>query len=266
MKNRIFILIIAILTLMLMVGCQYFADPSTPSAGEDNIADAGKGDIASNPENSDKNDSKNNTPPKNDDKTEDKEDTNPESGKSDEDTNINEETNMGGENQPDGGQPEGNQPEENQPEDNLPEIGTAVGYRFKDITLQTVSGETVSTADLRGKIVIVNSWATWCPPCREELPDFDRIATEYKDQVVIIAADVDAGSGSAKSYVEQNFPTTDIIFAYDTVYGDAYYAAGGWKYVPRTAIIDQNGVIIYSDDGAMSYYQLVAIIESALEK
>ena len=157
-------------------------------------------------------------------------------------------------------------PHTQEPEVTLPEIGTEVGYRFSDITLEKMNGGTISTADLRGKIVVVNVWASWCPPCKQELPDFDRIATEYKDSVVIIAADADAGYGEAKSYVDTNFPVTDIVFAYDTVYGDAYYAAGGWKYVPRTAIIDQNGIILYSGDGILTHSQLVSIIEANLDK
>ena len=158
-------------------------------------------------------------------------------------------------------------PEDNENKENttpLPEIGTKVGNRFADVTLETMNGGSINTADLRGKIVILNLWASWCPPCKAELPDFDRIATEYKDQVVIVAADVDAGNGGAYSYVQQNFPESDIIFAYDTVYGTAYYLAGGNGYVPYTAIMDQNGVIVYSDSGMLSHTVLVNIIEGLL--
>lgn len=157
--------------------------------------------------------------------------------------------------------PDSDKEESNTP---LPDIGTKVGNRFADVTLTTMDGGSINTADLRGKIVILNIWATWCPPCKAELPDFNRIATEYKDNVVIIAADADAGQGNAKSYVEQNFPETDIVFAYDTVYSDAYRAAGGNGYVPYTAIMDQNGVIIYTDSGMLSHTVLVNIIEGLL--
>ena len=147
----------------------------------------------------------------------------------------------------------------------LPEIGTRVGDRFADVSLATIDGKSINTADLRGKIVILNIWATWCPPCKAELPDFNRIATEYKDDVVIIAADVDAGQGDAYAYVQQNFPKTDIVFAYDTSHNDAYKAAGGDGYVPYTAIMDQNGVIIYTDSGILSYERLTGIIEDLLK-
>ena len=158
-------------------------------------------------------------------------------------------------------------PEEDEKEDEgeKPEIpyGTSVGTRFKNITLTTLSGESISTSDLRGKIVIFNVWATWCGPCMQELPDFNIIASEYADDVVIIAAHLyDNYADNMPSYVASNFPDTQIIFAYDNAYDEGYYAAGGYGYVPQTAIIDKDGVIIYTDAGALSYEFLVEIIEA----
>ena len=155
-------------------------------------------------------------------------------------------------------------PSDDEDDELLPEIGTKVGDRFADLTIMTMDGGSINTAELRGKIIILNLWATWCPPCKAELPDFDLIASEYKDHVVIIAADVDAGTGNAHSYVQQNFPESDIVFAYDSLYGEAYFAAGGNGYVPYTAIMDQNGVIVYTDSGMLSHSMLVSIIEGLI--
>ena len=152
----------------------------------------------------------------------------------------------------------------NSPTDEEIPVGTGVGDRFGSIPLEREGGGTVSPDDYRGKIVIVNIWATWCPPCKAELPDFDRIATEYEDELVIIAAHDYSGRANAPAYIEENFPSSKIIFAYDSYYGDAFFAAGGTKYVPRTAILDQNGVIVYAQDGMMTYEQLVSIIEGLL--
>ncbi len=143
-------------------------------------------------------------------------------------------------------------------------VGNAIGNLFRSITLEKNGGGTVSPDDYRGKIVIVNIWATWCPPCKAELPDFDRIAKEYADDVVIIAAHDSYGRENAPAYIQTNLPDSSIIFAYDSVYGDAFNAAGGTKYVPRTAILDRNGVIIYAQDGLMTYEQLKSIIERAI--
>ena len=157
---------------------------------------------------------------------------------------------------------EDDQPAEETDPDTELKVGTAVGDLFEDLTLETLDGGSVNTADYRGKIVIINIWATRCPPCKEELPDFNRIADEYEGEVVIIAAHEYYTKSAAPAHVETNFPDSKIIFAYDTPYGDAYYAAGGEVYIPQTAIIDKNGVIIYSDSGILSYERLVAIIEA----
>ena len=154
---------------------------------------------------------------------------------------------------------------EPEPEIDLESIpfGTKVGERFNDLTLTDLNGNSVSTADLRGKIIIFNLWATWCPPCVAELPGFNEIASEYADDVVIVAVHVyDSAMHGMPSYVETNFPDTKIIFAYDTPYSDAYIAAGGTRYVPQTAIIDRNGVILYSAAGGLSESWLKSFIEN----
>ena len=145
-----------------------------------------------------------------------------------------------------------------------PKYGTGVGDLFIGVTLETLDGGSISTADLKGKVIILKIWATWCPPCKAELPDFNTVAGEYKDEVVIIAAHTPNGNTAAESYVNTNFPATDIVFAYDTPNSLAYAAAGGDGYVPYTAIIDQSGVIVYSASGILSHSQLTSIIEGLL--
>lgn len=284
MKDAILILVLVLTLLIFSVGCQ----PSnraengsddnsgfTEEKGDNNTNEGNPNpdDNAQNPENDANN-------PENNDKTEDNDGLSPDNGNNSSDINLPEDEdnkNNNHEENPDspsdvengknptenndGGETGENPPVEEPPVE-LPEIGTSVGYRFQDLTLETMEGGTINTADLRGKIVIVNIWADWCPPCRAELPDFNRIAAEYKDRVVIIAADNDSGQGTAKSYVETNFPETDIIFAYDTYYSDAYRAAGGNGYIPYTAIMDENGVIVYSDSGMITYEWLVNFIEN----
>ena len=152
---------------------------------------------------------------------------------------------------------------EEKPEEKLPPVGTAVGYLFRDLILTDINGDAVNTADYRGRIIIFNIWATWCPPCKAELPDFNEIASEYAEDIVIIAAHInDSSAADMKAYVSENFPDTKILFAYDNADNSGYFAAGGIGYVPQTAIIGRDGIIIYSDAGALTHSRLVEIIEA----
>lgn len=259
MKASLFILTLLLAISMILVSCQ----PSVDSGNDGEIRDNDSASVGDNPNSSDTSKKNDDVIPKDDEDIGENKGNIPENSgdtsENDSDVPENEENSSSNENE------ENTDDSENKENTTpLPEIGTKVGNRFADVTLKTMNGESINTADLRGKIVILNLWASWCPPCKAELPDFDRIATEYKDQVVIVAADVDAGKGGAYSYVQQNFPESDIIFAYDTVYGTAYSLAGGNGYVPYTAIMDQNGVIVYSDSGMLSHTVLVNIIEGLL--
>lgn len=62
------------------------------------------------------------------------------------------------------------------------------GFLAPDFSLQTLEGETVTLSALRGRAVLVNLWATWCPPCRAEMPAIQKLYDEYKDQGFVVLA------------------------------------------------------------------------------
>lgn len=62
------------------------------------------------------------------------------------------------------------------------------GFAAPDFTLSTPTGETYTLSELRGQAVLVNLWATWCPPCRAEMPAIEKMYQEYKDQGFIVLA------------------------------------------------------------------------------
>jgi len=62
------------------------------------------------------------------------------------------------------------------------------GFLAPDFSLQSTTGETVTLSNLRGHAVLINLWATWCPPCRAEMPAIQKVYDEYKDQGLIVLA------------------------------------------------------------------------------
>ena len=62
------------------------------------------------------------------------------------------------------------------------------GFPAPDFELKSTSGETIKLSDLRGQAVLVNLWATWCPPCREEMQSIEKVYNEYKDQGFVVLA------------------------------------------------------------------------------
>jgi cytochrome c biogenesis protein CcmG, thiol:disulfide interchange protein DsbE len=124
-----------------------------------------------------------------------------------------------------------------------PNVLTAptTGFLAPDFTLQTTTGDTIQLSSLRGQPVIVNFWATWCPPCRAEMPEFEQIWQEYKGQTLMILG-VNQGENAAtverfeRTLVDITFPilldtTAEIANQYDVVA------------LPTTFFIDAEGQI-----------------------
>lgn len=108
--------------------------------------------------------------------------------------------------------------------------------------LTDLAGKTVRSADLKGKVVILNFWATWCGPCRAEIPDFIALQKQYGSQgLVIVGASVDqAGPEVVKKFVQQQGMNYPVAVA-DSKMQDAF---GGIEAIPTTFVIDRQGNIV----------------------
>ena len=151
--------------------------------------------------------------------------------------------------------------------DNSPKLGNKVGNLCYSEMLALVDGTgNVSVESLRGKIVIINFWGTWCDPCMAELPYFDRVAGEYADTVSVLAIHTSyPGNVDPDVYIEDKYPESNMIFALDRAQDsgdDAYYSLlGGTGAYPMTVILDTDGIITFVKAGAMHYEDLVREIE-----
>ncbi|MBC8387065.1 MAG: TlpA family protein disulfide reductase [Actinobacteria bacterium] len=131
-----------------------------------------------------------------------------------------------------------------------------------DFTLLDLDNNEVSLSDFKGKIVVINFWATGCPPCRAELPDFVEVYNEYKDKnVQFIGIGLD-NAENLKAFAEEyniSYPTL-IDGSIDTI-------SGRWRinFIPTTYIVNENGkVVVPPNVGMMTKKQLIDAIEEWL--
>jgi peroxiredoxin len=116
------------------------------------------------------------------------------------------------------------------------------GETAPDFTLQTVDGKTVHLSDFRGKAVLLNFWATWCAPCKIEMPWFVDLQKTYGPQglqIVGVAMD-DASPKDIEDFAKEMGVNYPVLIGKETV-GDAY---GGVQFLPETFYIDRNGRVV----------------------
>lgn len=115
-----------------------------------------------------------------------------------------------------------------------------IGQPAPEFTLKTPEGKEVSLKDFKGKVVLVNFWATWCPPCKEELPLFEKVYQKYKDKgFVILAINTDPENLQdflKKSNIKMAFP---ILIGEDRLL-ELYPVRG----LPTSFLIDREGKIV----------------------
>lgn len=132
-----------------------------------------------------------------------------------------------------------------------PITGNRVGNLAPLYDMRNVfGGGTTNIQDLRGQVVVVNFWGTWCGPCKAELPYFDQLATEFEGSIKVIAIHTSLTEDEAPEYLNTYYPNTKMLTTYDdenpSTEIDKYYRLfGGYDTYPMTIIIDENGVITH---------------------
>lgn len=143
------------------------------------------------------------------------------------------------------------------------------GYDLTIIRPDGITGETVDPTQT-GKITVINFWGTWCTPCVNELPYFDQIASDYADQVCVIAIHTSLVSETAPDYIGKYYPESRMIFALDDaadasgLVGNYYSALGGRGTYPYTVVLDANGIVRSVFVKALEYEDLKQAVEGCM--
>ena len=138
------------------------------------------------------------------------------------------------------------------------------GFQAPDFTLQTPEGETVTLSDLRGQVVLVNLWASWCGPCRTEMPAMQQVYDAYKDQdftILAVNATHQDNVTDAVAFANGLKLTFPIVLDVDGGVSDQYQL----RSLPSSFFIDQDGQIREVVIGSMSESLLRVRVEQLLE-
>lgn len=141
-------------------------------------------------------------------------------------------------------------------------IGTQVGQQAPDFTTDLLDGTPISLSDYRGKVVLLNFWATWCGPCRVEMPEFQRIFVEREtDDFVVLAVNLMETPEQIQAYIDELGLTFPIALDPD---GDHNQLFNVLAY-PTTYVIDPEGVIRIKHAGPVNVAQVADWIAIASE-
>ena len=121
-----------------------------------------------------------------------------------------------------------------------------------DFSLEDYNGNVITTESVLGDPLVVNSWASWCPFCVDEMPDFDTIKNERPD-VTFVLINRQESLKKAQSFTDDLGLSDDLIFLLDPT--DSFYASIGGFGMPETLFVDENGGIVEHKRGFLALEQ-----------
>jgi thiol-disulfide isomerase/thioredoxin len=141
--------------------------------------------------------------------------------------------------------------------------GAAQGEMLSDFSIACVDGNNFYLSEQKGKVVVINLWATWCIPCVDELPNFEKISEEFSGEVSVIAIHPTPITTDVAEWLSDYSYT--IPFAVDED-GSVSELLNASTVLPQTIVIDKNGIVTYNKSGSLSYEELRDIVSGALSE
>lgn len=142
-----------------------------------------------------------------------------------------------------------------------PETGITVGKTAPSFTLQAMDGKPVKVGE-KGKITVLNFWATWCPPCRQEMPELEVFAKKHKDDILFSAINLQESPEKVREYLKQNNFTMPVLLDTDGKAGTAFLI----RAIPTTIILDKHGVIQFRKSGPVTADELETVLKEVQAK
>jgi cytochrome c biogenesis protein CcmG/thiol:disulfide interchange protein DsbE len=136
------------------------------------------------------------------------------------------------------------------------------GAPAASFTVQNVTGRPDSLTAYRGKVVLVNLWATWCPPCREEMPALEKLYRAYRSKgFIVLGIDQGESANVAASFARKLGVSFPLLIDGQQQYGRAYAAQG----LPTSVLVDRSGRIVRGVDGEMTIAQMRSLVTPTLD-
>src|SRR5688572_11631514 len=129
-------------------------------------------------------------------------------------------------------------------------------------TVKNMNGESVHLASYKGKIILLNFWATWCPPCKVEIPDLIALQNEYKDDIVVLGFSVDDTADQLKPFADEYQMNYQVLVGLG--HENIQEAYGPMWGIPVTIIIDRDGTVAKKQSGIRSKEQIEREIKALL--
>lgn len=136
------------------------------------------------------------------------------------------------------------------------------GGTVTDFTLGSLDGDPIALADYEGEVIIMNFWATWCPPCRAEMPGINNFYEAYRDEgLVVLAINEEEPAETVRPFIELNEFSFPVLLDIEGRVAQQYST----RSFPTTFIIDRNGVIQHVQTGEISERELEKIVLPLLQ-
>jgi peroxiredoxin len=128
-----------------------------------------------------------------------------------------------------------------------------------DFTLEALKGPKVQLSELRGKVVLVNFWATWCPPCRKEMPDLDALNKHFGKQGFVVLSITQEDAAKVAPFISEMGYKSTVLFDPEGKVAESFHVDG----IPKNFVFDREGKLVAQSIDMRTHRQFLAMLDKA---